>query len=152
MEQLPGSCPQRGQGHSSNPAAGVRAVVTRRGSPDHNSKVGEKICQHLAKSRALSKSLQEAVCHWLKCSLSLLAGKEEGLWLIQGSKSIKETRYPCLSETAHFHISPVAFLFVIYPGMEKAVAPHSSTLAWKIPWTEEPGRLQSMGSLRVGHH
>ena len=34
---------------------------------------------------------------------------------------------------------------------EKAMAPHSSTLAWKIPWTEEPGRLQSMGSLGVGH-
>ena len=34
--------------------------------------------------------------------------------------------------------------------VKKAVAPHSSTLAWKIPWTEEPGRLQSMGSLRVG--
>ena len=34
---------------------------------------------------------------------------------------------------------------------EKAMAPHSSTLAWKIPWMEEPGRLQSMGSLRVGH-
>ena len=34
---------------------------------------------------------------------------------------------------------------------EKAMAPHSSTLAWKIPWTEEPVRLQSMGSLRVGH-
>ena len=34
--------------------------------------------------------------------------------------------------------------------MEKAVAPHSSTLAWKIPWMEDPGRLQSMGSLRVG--
>ena len=33
---------------------------------------------------------------------------------------------------------------------EKAMAPHSSTLAWKIPWTEEPGRLQSMGSPRVG--
>ena len=33
----------------------------------------------------------------------------------------------------------------------KAMAPHSSTLAWKIPWMEEPGRLQSMGSLRVGH-
>ena len=31
------------------------------------------------------------------------------------------------------------------------MAPHSSALAWKIPWTEEPGRLQSMGSLRVGH-
>ena len=34
---------------------------------------------------------------------------------------------------------------------EKAMAPHSSTLAWKIPWMEEPGGLQSMGSLRVGH-
>ena len=34
---------------------------------------------------------------------------------------------------------------------EKAMATHSSTLAWKIPWMEEPGRLQSMGSLRVGH-
>ena len=31
------------------------------------------------------------------------------------------------------------------------MAPHSSTLAWKIPWMEEPGRLQSMGSPRVGH-
>ena len=35
--------------------------------------------------------------------------------------------------------------------LEKAMAPHSSSLAWKIPWMEEPGRLQSMGSLRVGH-
>ena len=35
--------------------------------------------------------------------------------------------------------------------LEKAMAPHSSTLAWKIPWMEEPGRLRSMGSLRVGH-
>ena len=35
--------------------------------------------------------------------------------------------------------------------LEKDMATHSSTLAWKIPWTEEPGRLQSMGSQRVGH-
>ena len=35
---------------------------------------------------------------------------------------------------------------------EKAMATHSSTLAWKMPWTEEPGRLQSMGLLRVGHN
>ena len=35
--------------------------------------------------------------------------------------------------------------------MEKAMATHSSTLAWKIPWTEEPGGLKSMGSLRVRH-
>ena len=35
--------------------------------------------------------------------------------------------------------------------LEKAMATHSSILAWKIPWTEEPGRLQSMGLQRVGH-
>ena len=35
--------------------------------------------------------------------------------------------------------------------LEKEMATHSSTLAWKIPWTEEPGRLQSLGSQRVGH-
>ena len=36
--------------------------------------------------------------------------------------------------------------------LEKEMATHPSTLAWKIPWTEEPGRLQSMGSQRVGHN
>ena len=41
------------------------------------------------------------------------------------------------------------YMYIIY--LEKAMAPHSSTLAWKIPWTEEPGGLQSMGSLRVRH-
>ena len=35
--------------------------------------------------------------------------------------------------------------------LEKEMATHSSTLVWKIPWMEEPGRLQSMGSQRVGH-
>ena len=41
-------------------------------------------------------------------------------------------------------------IFSLYKTLsEKAMAPHSSTLAWKIPWSEEPGRLQSMGSLQV---
>ena len=45
-----------------------------------------------------------------------------------------------------------AYLQFVYVWVsEKAMAPHSSTLDWKVPWTEEPGRLQSMGSLRVGH-
>ena len=35
--------------------------------------------------------------------------------------------------------------------LEKEMAPHSSTIAWKIPWTEKPDRLRSMGSQRVGH-
>ena len=43
----------------------------------------------------------------------------------------------------------VSATFSICPNL--SIAPHSSTLAWKIPWTEEPGRLQSMGSLGVGH-
>ena len=36
--------------------------------------------------------------------------------------------------------------------LEKEMATHASTLTWKIPWTEEPGRLQSIGSQRVGHY
>ena len=43
------------------------------------------------------------------------------------------------------------FMCVYVCPVERAMAPHSSTLTWKIPWTEEPGGLQSMGSLRVGH-
>ena len=45
----------------------------------------------------------------------------------------------------------MSLLFNMLSKLEKAMAPHSSTLAWKIPWTEEPGGLQSMGLLRVGH-
>ena len=37
------------------------------------------------------------------------------------------------------------------PGLGRSLAIHSNTIAWRIPWTEEPGRLQSMGSQRVGH-
>ena len=63
--------------------------------------------------------------------------------------------YTC-SPQIHFrlHILQGVFLnkiMTLHSLMEKAMAPHSSTLAWKIPWTEEPGGLQSMGSLRVGH-
>ena len=52
-----------------------------------------------------------------------------------------------------FWIRPVEppCLILYQYQMEKAMAPHSGTLAWKIPWTEEPGGLQSMGSLRVRH-
>ena len=46
--------------------------------------------------------------------------------------------------------SPIHSTYSLY--LEKAMAPHSSTLAWKIPWMEEPGRLQSMGAQRVGHY
>ena len=45
----------------------------------------------------------------------------------------------------HFSFLSGAVLYTSAPVLEKAMAPHSSTLAWRIPWTEEPGRLQSMG-------
>ena len=45
----------------------------------------------------------------------------------------------------------ICHCFHLSPSICQAMAPHSSTLAWKIPWMEEPGRLQSMGSLRVGY-
>ena len=61
-----------------------------------------------------------------------------------------------------FYFVPLIYISVFVPVsyclddccfvVEKAMAPHSSTLAWKIPWTEEPGRLQTMGSRRVRHN
>ena len=66
------------------------------------------------------------------------------------SKSLDPTSQgwpPCLR-----NLAAIAVLIEDYlNSLEKAMAAHSSTLAWKIPWKEEPGRLQSVGSLRVGH-
>ena len=68
---------------------------------------------------------QSILVHWLlKCSHSLLPSP---VWSL-----------------------PICFFS--WTWLEKATATHSSTLAWKIPWMEEPGRLQSMGSLGVGHY
>ena len=51
------------------------------------------------------------------------------------------------------HKVPIASIITLCSSCtEKAMATHSSTLAWKTPWTEEPGRLQSMESLQVGHN
>ena len=44
-----------------------------------------------------------------------------------------------------------SFAFQLFLVLEKEMATHPNILAWRIPWTEEPGRLQSMGSQRVGH-
>ena len=64
-----------------------------------------------------------------------------GLLAVQGT----------LKSLLQHHSSKASILWCSTFLMEKAMAPHSSTLAWKVPWTEEPGMLQSMGSLRVGH-
>ena len=54
-------------------------------------------------------------------------------------------------ETGTKRLRNLTIIVELVRGTEKAMAPHSSTLAWRIPWVEEPGRVQSMGSLRVGH-
>ena len=53
-----------------------------------------------------------------------------------------------------FFTGQLIFIYLLTDASqsEKAMATHSSTLAWKIPWMEEPGRLQFMGSLRVRHN
>ena len=55
------------------------------------------------------------------------------------------------AEGPYLILSDFIFTFHFH-ALEKEMATHSSTLAWKIPWTEEPGRLQSMGSLGAGHN
>ena len=59
--------------------------------------------------------------------------------------------FPSLPNSLHNLESNRLFLMSLIFFWEKAMAPHSSTLAWKIPWTEKPGRLQSMGLLGIGH-
>ena len=63
--------------------------------------------------------------------------------------SILKSRDITLPTKVHL-VKAVVFPVVMY-GWEKAMATHSGALAWKIPWMEEPGRLQSMGSRRVRH-
>ena len=82
-------------------------------------------------------------------------------WAAVHGVAKSQTRLSDFTFTFHFHALEkmqlgkmgcgVKYWRMLVWMMEKAVAPHSSTLAWKIPWTEEPGGLQSMGLLRVGH-
>ena len=78
---------------------------------------------------------------------------------------LKETSWCCFFPISFYLVNSLSLSLYIYIYiyfffffkilltlfLEEAMATHSSTLAWKIPWTEEAGRLQSMGSLRVGH-
>ena len=64
---------------------------------------------------------------------------------------LSQTFFPCLEDSVCVCVCVCVFIYTSQLASEKAMAPHSSTLAWKIPWMEEPGRLQSVGSLRVGH-
>ena len=88
-------------------------------------------------------------------------------WIIQAKRTrytlpLYSVSWPCYKVESlgsfklywWLHTTPLRVWFNwsgMQHGSEKATAPHSSTLAWKIPWTEKPGGLQSMGLLRVGY-
>ena len=73
------------------------------------------------------------------------------LFMVQLSRPFMTTGKTIALTRQTFVGKIMSLLFNTLSRLEKAMAPHSSTLAWKIPWVEEPGGLQSMGSLRVGH-
>ena len=87
------------------------------------------------------------------------------IYTVKGVGIVNETEVDVFLELPCFLHDPVnveakgmedplcseSLLALSRPCLEKAMATHSSTLAWKMPWTEEPGRLQSMRLLRVGH-
>ena len=71
--------------------------------------------------------------------------------VVSSTQNVLPQSFPDVETPSWYHllITYVTNSLSLIP--EKATAPHSSTLAWKIPWMEEPGGLQSMGSLGVGH-
>ena len=70
-------------------------------------------------------------------------------WATYSSRGCKRVRHDCVHSCMHGDQRKIRICYK--EEVEKAMSPHSSTLAWKIPWVEEPGGLQSMGSLRVRH-
>ena len=85
---------------------------------------------------------------------SLKASKSSVLSLLYGTLTSIRDYWKNHSLTIHTFVGKLKYLLFnscLGLSLEKAIAPHSSTLAWKIQWTQEPGGLQSMGLLRVGH-
>ena len=77
--------------------------------------------------------------------MALLAGRLYLLWGFLGGSAVKNP--PAMQEPQEIQVQSLGQK----NPLEKDMATHSSILAWRIPWTEEPGGLQSMGSQRVGH-
>ena len=85
-----------------------------------------------------------SLLNWYSCILHCLCSLRS---LVESDKNPTQT----ISRKKAYAIKPANTRAELTLWLEKTMAPHSITLAWKIPWTEEPGGLQSMGSRRVGH-
>ena len=106
--------------------------------PDRLQSMGSQRVRHTAERLHFHLSLScigEGNGNPLQCSC-LENRRDGGAWWAAPGAAQSGTRLKQLSSSS---------------SMEKAMATHSSTLAWEIPWMEEPGRLQSIGSLGVGH-
>ena len=98
---------------------------------------GEALQIAVKRREAKSKGEKERYSH-LNAEFQSIARRDKNAFLSDQCKEIEENNR--MGKTGEWE------------RLEKAMAPHSSTPAWKIPWTEEPGRLQSMGLRRVGHY
>ena len=81
-----------------------------------------------------------------------ICNRKKQTWLYVPSVSLAPTLLLCSLCLVMMTLSLCKINVTYSLKSEKAMAPHSSTLAWKIPWMEEPGGLQSMASWRVGHN
>ena len=92
-----------------------------------------------------------------KIITTLFSGSKKGLFLMCASVLSLKGGIRCHSACCMYQVCPwligIVWItpFILDKIREKAMVTHSSTLAWKIPWMEESGRLQSMGLLGVGH-
>ena len=93
-----------------------------------------------------SKGEKERYKH-LNAEFQRIARRDKKIFLSNQCKEIEENNRMGKIKDLFKKIRDIKGTF-----LEKAMVPHSSTLAWKVPWMEEPGRLQSMESLRVGHN
>ena len=110
--------------------------------------------QELQETRVWSMGCEDPLEEVMATHSSILAWRISWTEEPGGLQSIRSQGVGCdWSDLACTHGSFIpSFLRNLYTVLlEKVMAPHSSTLAWKILWTEEPGRLQSMGLRRVGH-
>ena len=110
-------------------------------------KSGRKITNTCKILRASLSNTVATIHMWLLSTGNVVSMNQDVLSL----KKKKKTNWDfkeLAQQKSHYN-----FILVIYwKDTEKAMAPHSSTLAWKIPWMEKPGRLQSMGSLRIRYN
>ena len=121
-------------------------------SPDKNTGVGCHFLLQCMRVKSESEVTQSSLCDPMDCSLP--GSSVHGIFQARVLEWVA-IAFSRDSEWDQFKLGLANSYIWFWPPPnrtpEKAMATHSSTLAWQIPWTEEPGRLQSMGSLRVGH-